>query len=206
MRIASKLLELAARLLPPHRRDWADAMRAEFACIAPEDGNSFALGCLWTAICERISPMKTLITAGRWSVGLVTLLYSGFFLLCAGNAVAVITGQKTDPFEQMLIRHHHVEAAQAHAQAAPYIAIFLVLMGLSHLGAGLCLTRWTPKWFAGFCLLALFPALGLPLWGTINNAGPVLSYAWPFLPLGLLIGAALILWRLDLRIRRPMAA
>jgi WD40 repeat protein len=48
---AGWLLDLAIRLLPARRRDWGQAMRADFACIAsPSERWRFALGCARVAL------------------------------------------------------------------------------------------------------------------------------------------------------------
>lgn len=72
--LAERLIDHAARAMPPHRRDWAQAMRAEHSAIAPEDALAFAAGCVWAAYRERISPIRIALLTGRLAVATVSLL------------------------------------------------------------------------------------------------------------------------------------
>jgi len=183
---AHRLIDLAARLLQPHHRDWAEAMRAELAAIPPDEQFGFALGCLWAALLERIRLMKAFVILGRWGVGLVTTLYGAFFLYEFSSTVILLTSTRTNPFVSRF----------------PYICIFALLMGLSHAGAGLSLILWRPRGFMACCTLALIPAIGLTLFGALNHLPRPESYAWPFEPLALLVAAAAFLWWLDRKPRR----
>lgn len=60
-RLAERLLEHAAAVMPAERREWTDAMRAEFAAM-PEgrEALAWAAGCVWASYCERIRPMDVL--------------------------------------------------------------------------------------------------------------------------------------------------
>lgn len=50
------LVRLVVRILPPHRKDWADAMFNELAYIGSRRLAAFwVLGCAWLAIRERVS-------------------------------------------------------------------------------------------------------------------------------------------------------
>ncbi len=50
---------MARWLLPPERRDWADAMRAEADYVSQGERLCWALGCVWTALKLRFDPMNT---------------------------------------------------------------------------------------------------------------------------------------------------
>ncbi len=106
----------------------------------------------------------------------------------------------------MLLRHHHLEAARDHIAAYPFMLVFALLMGAGYAGAGLFLILWRPRLFTAFCLVATVPAAGLTLCGVFNSPGPLYAYAWPFLPLALLVAAALTLSWLDRTPRRGLAA
>jgi hypothetical protein len=68
-------MDHAARVMPPARRDWGLAMRAELAAIASaDDALAFAAGCVWAAYRERISPMRIALLTGRLAVAAVSLL------------------------------------------------------------------------------------------------------------------------------------
>jgi hypothetical protein len=67
-RIAVRLVRHAARVLPPNREHWADAMAAELAHI-PEDSTAlkWALGCVVASYSERIQHMTTVrVGLSRW--------------------------------------------------------------------------------------------------------------------------------------------
>lgn len=181
------LIDLACRILPPHRREWGDAMRAEFAAIPPRDALGFALGCLWAALTIRITAMQLITAIGRFGVGIVTLLYSGLFLWGVVNQLSHTDGRAM--FDQ------------------PLMYAWTLSMGLTHACAGIFLIRWTPKLFFTSCIAACGPVLALTLGGALSRHMPhVLSYAWPCVPLALLVTAALFLDWLSREPQRPAIA
>jgi hypothetical protein len=67
-RVANRLVRHAAKVLPPKREHWADAMAAELAHI-PDDAASlkWALGCVIASYSERIQHMTTVRPGlSRW--------------------------------------------------------------------------------------------------------------------------------------------
>jgi hypothetical protein len=52
--MSALILKLALVLLPPSRRTWGQAMKAEFACL-PQGQTSFALGCLGASLKENVT-------------------------------------------------------------------------------------------------------------------------------------------------------
>ena len=173
---ARRLIDLAARLLPPHRRDWAEAMRAELSILPPAEQYGFALGCLWAALCERINLMKAFVALGRWSVGIVTILYGAFFGLELFNGLT------------------HAELRD-HGFPWLWLAPWASLMAVAYVAAGVSLILWRPRLFGAAGALALLPAVELTVFGVMNHAPRVLSYAWPFAPLALLvIASAFLSW------------
>ncbi len=76
------LLRLALRLMPPDRREWAEAMRAEFAYLPPRGALRWSLGCLIAALKLRLSPMNTGdFRISRWVMLIETLGCFGFLTL-----------------------------------------------------------------------------------------------------------------------------
>ncbi len=61
-RLAHRLMDHACAVMPPNRREWAAAMRAEFAMI-PDGPEKFAwaCGCVWACYQERINPMDVFL-------------------------------------------------------------------------------------------------------------------------------------------------
>jgi hypothetical protein len=55
--LTSILLVLAHRLMPRHRREWLQAMRAEAAHLSTAAALAWAFGALITAIRQRFAPM-----------------------------------------------------------------------------------------------------------------------------------------------------
>lgn len=178
MSVALSIAKLAARILPEHRRDWGDAMAAEVAAIEnPLCASLFAAGCLWAALSERITLMKAFVFVGRVGVGIVTALYGSMFIRFMISAL--LHGRPTVDFPY------------------PWLLIWQAAMGLSHVTAGLFLIFWRPKAFRNACIAAALSGLPLVLFGLIFTAlgrvtdnTMVISWAWPFVPLTMLIGAA----------------
>ena len=72
--LTSRLIGAARRLLPPERRDWADAMRAEMTYLPDGTALQWALGCLIAAIKQRFTPMHTgNLNTSRWVMFIETL-------------------------------------------------------------------------------------------------------------------------------------
>ena len=57
--VTAALLALADRITPPHRREWARAMRAEFGYLPARARLRWATGCLAAAVKQRFMPMNT---------------------------------------------------------------------------------------------------------------------------------------------------
>lgn len=92
--LAARLLDHAAHVMPPSRREWVRGMRAELAHIpTPVAAAAFALGCVRASYMQRIQDMLTLIRLGRWAL-------AGYAVVCAGCylLVALLYGHvKTTP-------------------------------------------------------------------------------------------------------------
>jgi hypothetical protein len=75
-RLAAHLVRHAAKVLPSHRKHWADAMAAELAHIAESEAAlKWALGCVVASYSERIQDMIAVKPGiSRWVVCLEMLL------------------------------------------------------------------------------------------------------------------------------------
>jgi hypothetical protein len=192
MSLALSIAGLAASVLPEHRRDWGDAMAAEVAAIdEPREALQFAVGCLWAAVTERITFMKAFVFAGRLSVGIVTALYGAAFLRFLYNG---LTGMNPHPY-------------------MAFLAPWQIAMGLTHLAAAAFLVFWRPKAFLWTCAAAALPGLALSTFGMVGKITgkvsaevSVFAFAWPFLPLVMLMGAAWLFAWLEQAPKRPAVA
>jgi len=93
--LAERLLDHAARIMPAGRRDWALAMRVELTAIASaDDALAFALGCVWTAYRERISPMRIALLTGRLAVAAVSLLTAAAHAFLPLQMLAIVVDLK----------------------------------------------------------------------------------------------------------------
>ncbi len=169
MSLALTLVRLAARILPDHRRAWGEAMAAEVTAIdAPRDALLFAAGCLWAALSERITFVKAFVFAGRLGVGLVTLLYGLAFLYFMNNGL----GRDSPPLH------------------LPFLLGWQAAMGIGYLAAAGFLVFWRPRPFLWACVVAAIPSLGLTILGLVNKTPSIIAFAWPVVPLVMLMGAA----------------
>ena len=83
--LACAALRHASAILPPDRRDWGAAMRAELQVIEqPGPALAFAAGCLWTAIRERNATM----TSAQKSIQIVAILGLTGLALATGLGVS----------------------------------------------------------------------------------------------------------------------
>jgi hypothetical protein len=73
---------LARRIMPPHRRPWAEAMHAESSYLPPGAALRWSLGCLFAACKERFVPLNTGdFRISRWVMLIETLGCFGFLTL-----------------------------------------------------------------------------------------------------------------------------
>ena len=80
--LVAALLRLARRLMPPHRREWAEAMQAESHYLSGASATRWALGCFIAAIKSRFAPMHTgTFRVSRWIMLVETLGCFGTALL-----------------------------------------------------------------------------------------------------------------------------
>jgi hypothetical protein len=92
--LAVRLLDHAARVMPPARRDWVRGMRAELAYIpAPGAAFAFALDCVRASYMQRIQDMMTFARLTRWALAAYALVGAGGYAL----ATALMVGIKATP-------------------------------------------------------------------------------------------------------------
>jgi hypothetical protein len=81
-RFAERLMDHAGAVMPPERREWAEAMRAEFAALPQgREALAWAAGCVWASYCERIQPMNVFVKS---------LLRAAAVWLVVGGFIAVM--------------------------------------------------------------------------------------------------------------------
>jgi len=141
----------AVRIASDRRRTWAMAMQRELQDA--DDPLSWAAGCLLTLLIERLQPMQTLVTAARWFVAAVTAAYAAFHFKMAWNGAMVLMGGP-DWYYDKLIAWGHPDQAEGYQQAQPFIFAYMLLIGITHLGAAIFLVRWRPKAFYAFLAVA----------------------------------------------------
>ena len=75
MSLAALLLGLARRLMPPGREEWLAAMRAEIAHLPNRAALSWALGCVTSALKERIMLRTGSQAVARWVLTIEMLCF-----------------------------------------------------------------------------------------------------------------------------------
>lgn len=211
-RLAERLLDHAAAVVPPHRRAWIEALRAELPAI--ENGRealAFALGGVLTAYRLRISPMRLALLCARLSIAAVALLTALAHLAAPAFWLAVLTDLKQNGLggwagRLRLWRGHPIADVLASAEAVPawHLAAYLGL-AVAFGAAAWSLARRDPR------RLLIAVGAGAAL-ATVNQIA--LRLAWPspyivhpslawldYLAFALLAAAGGAFWAL----RRPLA-
>jgi hypothetical protein len=140
--LAVRLLDHAARIMPPSRRDWVRGMRAELAHIpAPAAAAAFALGCIWASYTQRIQDMMTLIRLSRWAFAAYALVCAGGYLLATALLGAVKASPQLTPGD--LGTDPGTAEALRFVQGYPtwQLAGFVLVAGLLAAGAVLLVRR-----------------------------------------------------------------
>ncbi len=195
MSIADTLVTLATRILPPHRRDWGEAMMCEVRGLpAGHHATTFARGCLWAAITERVTSMNSVVSAGRWGVGLVTAAYGAFHMLGFASFITALLG-KPSPYYILLIKHGQTAEAAGYLAAIPYLALYMLGMGTLNLAAAFFLIRWNPRLFSASCLGVALTAAVFTAYALTDTAqlGRGTIWGWQAVPLVMLVMAAFLL-------------
>lgn len=140
--LATLILEHALRVMPPARREWIRAMRAEFA-HAPNAGAAtlFALGCLRASCSQRIEDMKIFALLTRWALAAYAVIGAGCYLLVTTLTAAIKATPGLTP--QDLGSDPGTAEALAFHQGYPVwqLAVFVLIAGLLVTGAMLLLRR-----------------------------------------------------------------
>lgn len=150
-RLAERLVDHAARVMPEPRREWARAMRVELSYIpAPLAAAVFALGCVWASYSQRILQMLIFSRLARWGLAIYALVCAAGYLLATAligmiKATPTLTPQDlgTDPGTAEALAFHQTYPAWQ-------LAAFAVIAAALVAGAVL-LVRRKP---AAFPLLA----------------------------------------------------
>lgn len=171
-------------------------MEAELDYIS-DDGAaiSYAVGCLFVAVQERVLDFETRFGAVLWSIALASAAFALFHLQIAVRGVQVLLG-RPDGFLDLLVRSGHGDAAliDSYRSAMPIVIACLLCLGVSHLAAAYYLLRRNVRGFLvawGSALISAVAAVSIQL-------SIVPSEELPSEFLALLIQAAalslLILW------------
>src|SRR5262245_21200828 len=106
-RLARALLAIAQRVVPAGRREWADAMCAEFHYLPRNAALHWAIGCLVAAIKSRFAPMNTgTFRINRWVMlvevlGCFSSLALAWYEFTFGaSGVITLNGAATDMYLQ----------------------------------------------------------------------------------------------------------
>jgi hypothetical protein len=210
LRLADRLLQSAVAVMPAHRRDWAEGMRAELAAIEdPGSALAFALGGLWTACQQRMSPMRIMLFTARQAVAAVSLLTAAAHAFLPVNMAAVAIDLRRHGLDGWagrfaLFKGQTATEALASVLAIPlWHAAAMMLLAASFATAAWFLARWNPK------ALMIAVTAGLVL-HTVNTLALLASGPTPFLmnptaawldytALTLLLAAGLAFWALGRR-------
>lgn len=200
--LAKTLMGAVARIMPRDRRAWAKAMARELDEIE-NDGEalSWAAGALWSASLERGLPV--VVVGGRVTVAVLTVVYALAHLAAAWWGLGIMLFGQPDWYHDKLIEWGRPEAAAARVAMRPWLALFMLSMGVSHLGAAVFLAWWRPRVFAVFATAALIATLFVSLGGAVvSMQRGVSGFWWVQTALAvLMIGAAILLAQLDRRRR-----
>ncbi len=202
MSLAGWLMRRATGLMPPERRAWAEAMKAEFGAVTNRERLGFAAGCLWAAVRARLAAVSTWVAFGRCGVGLVTAIYAAFHLFGMAWVTGILLGGQ-DSYHDLLVAHGHVQAAARLHESRPWLALYLAGMGIGNMMAAVFLVWWRPNLFmAGWAMVALTVAVATVGGIMTSGIGTGTLWGWQFVPLVMLAGAAAALaWAADRRRR-----
>lgn len=90
-----RLAELAVRIAPEGRRDWARAIKAELAHLPSAQRPGFALGGVLAAIGWRVADPRSVAAAARYGLAAGALLWTGLLAHLAWRLTPVDAGLAT---------------------------------------------------------------------------------------------------------------
>jgi hypothetical protein len=208
--LAERLLDHAARVMPPDRHDWALAMRAELAAIdSGGEALTFAAGCVWAAYQERVSPMRIALLTGRLAVSVVSLLTAAVHAFVPLYMLAIVADLKRHGLDgwagsARLFRGQTADSALADLSSIPpwHMAAMLGLAGAFAAAAWfLARGQFRRLLIAVGVGVAIHTANTLALlatWPSPYLVHPALAWL-DYLALALLLAAAGAFWGLNRR-------
>ena len=96
--LAEQLLRHAEQVMPPPRRPWVRAMRAELDHLP--DGSpliGFALGGVWASYAQGIDDVLTFARLSRWTLAGLAAAWAGFLVLAAAMVLLVKSSPRLTP-------------------------------------------------------------------------------------------------------------
>jgi hypothetical protein len=178
-RLAAQLLDLAARLLPPERRAWSAAMRAEALHLGDREALAWALGSVRAGLALRLSASAS---SGWLSLRAVSVLWMVMFLCSSAFNLAILVAARLRLHAAtaalgVWFEGFHYDRFLEFADAIP--ALLLLWLALVALAFGVALrlgVRRHPAAFttfaaaAGMSLLAWLYELSIPAYATAASA------------------------------------
>lgn len=170
LRLASALARHLVRVMPHARADWAMGMKAEIETIDdPGTALAFALGCVRVSYGRRMRTVRGAVTAIRWLLATVTVLFSTIVFANAWLTQANEAGLST----------------------------ILGGLGLAFLVAGLGLARFGPLALTNVAV-AMLALNTVSLFATNQTSAPVGDFHRALIVEGYLLWSALLMAGLTL--------
>lgn len=203
--LSRALMALACHCLGEGRREWAQAMQAEFDAVA-EDGRplSFAIGCLWGALRQMPLHEEGRFVLTNYALALVIMI----------PMAAIQIGWAVFSLPSLFAEHEGLRGTLAPAQAmlvggayraaVPSLTILLLLSGAGQLRiAWLLLERdWSRVTSTGMAILAAITTLILFMGSVFLDAGQAVTQA-AVLAIELAVLAGLSRWHAELDLPPP---
>jgi hypothetical protein len=213
--LAERLLRHVAAVMPAHRRDWAQGMRAELAAI-DEAGPAlaFAAGCAWTAYQQRMSPMRIALFTARLAVAVVSLLTAAAHAFAPLNMLAIAVDLKLNGLDGWagrfrLFKGHTADEALAAVLSFPvWHVAALLIQAAGFAAAAWFLVRWNPRGLTAAVLVGaavhtVNTVTLQALWPTPYLIHPAIAWL-DYTALALLLLATLAFWGVDRLTTRAM--
>jgi hypothetical protein len=194
-RLARKLGDVAAAMLPGARRAWGEAMAAEIETIAGDwEAARFAAGCVVAGLKARASDFDTQFAAGLGTLALASAAFAMFHIRLAWGGAEILLGRR-DAFYETLWRSDPT-VASAYRTAIPIVAFCFLLLGLIHLRGAYLLARGRLRefafvWCAALAVATLAVAIQLSVVWTLDGV-PNEFFALMLQSLGV---PALLIWK-----------
>jgi hypothetical protein len=190
-RLAQRLIDHAVSVMPEHRREWAEAMRAELEALPTDrEALTWATGCVWASYCERTKLMQIVLKSLLRAVA-EGLLVAAFILGLMNLSSLWVAHSQHSCFQVM---PDHLAVALQHASGGASVS--LPCRASAYVGGLLIvLLGYSGGVFATLCILELviarFP--GKPFMKTLLRAS-VLGL-WP---VGWEVSLMIVAWRVPI--------